>query len=84
MLCGLQRSRSTYMDAALDSIIVKYQDKVQALEKQLVDAKRMVNQLCEDDGRPPIYLVESESTPALATIKPDSFYGVPLATAVTS
>jgi hypothetical protein len=42
--------------------------------------QRLINSLCVDAGRAPVFVVvESDDVLALATIKPDTFYGVPLA-----
>ena len=73
------------MTTHLDQTIEHYQGKIRALQKQLGEAKRMVNTLCVDAGREPIYAtVDEDAMPALGNIKGDSFYGIPLATAVTT
>ena len=65
--------------------IAALQQKLAEQEKQVSDTKRLINMLCEVAGLSPMYAtVESPETPALTAIKGDTFYGVPLATAVTT
>ena len=67
-----------------DETIAVAQEKLRGLELQVVETKRIINALCELAGRTPMYSsVTADETPALTAIKDDTFYGLPLATAIT-
>src|SRR5688572_10132542 len=72
------------MASHFDDTIGHYLKKLSVQEKGVADTKRIINSLCEDAGRAPMFAtVESTDTPELTTIKSDSFYGQPLATVAT-
>lgn len=57
--------------------------EITAAEADLRKKKETVNTLCVVDGRPAMYaLAEPEKTLSISTIRPDQFYGQPLASAV--
>lgn len=63
--------------------IQKIKDAVAAKERELRELKRAANTLCELEGVSlPYPDAEQESEAALAQIRPDTYYGRPLATAV--
>lgn len=70
-------SREKYQPA-LDDVL----SDISAEEHKLAGLKRMANMLCERMGDPPMFSdPEAESTRASA-LKPDQYYGKPLATCV--
>jgi len=61
------------------------QGQVRDLERQLTEKKRMVNDLCRLAGHKPIYADSQQTTSGITpSIRPDEFYGKPLATVVRS
>lgn len=59
------------------------QKQVADLDQQLLQKKRMVNDLCGLVGRPPLYGdAELMSRSATTNTRPDEYYGKPLATVV--
>ncbi len=69
------------MSDVIDGSIKLIQGKIQELERELSDKKRVVNDLCSIDGRPPIYADLTMSS-TIASIRSDEFYGKALATVV--
>jgi alanyl-tRNA synthetase len=71
------------MDESTQKMIDKVQDQILKLEDQITTKKKLVNQLCEVDGEAPLYPdTDSASSVISATIRPDHFFGRPLATVV--
>lgn len=71
------------MDESTQKMIDKIQDQILKLEDQIITKKKLVNQLCEVDGEAPLYPdTESASSVISTTIRPDHFFGRPLATVV--
>ncbi|HXL74083.1 MAG TPA: hypothetical protein VN963_10725 [bacterium] len=71
------------MDESTQKTIDKIQDQILNLENQITTKKKLVNQLCEVDGDAPLYPdTESASGVMSSTIRPDHFFGRPLATVV--
>jgi hypothetical protein len=71
------------MSKTVEDAIREFQAEIEADERRLREKKGTVNTLCGVIGRPPIYSIESEGQrPIGGPIRPDQFYGRPLATAV--
>lgn len=73
------------MDESTKATIGKYQAKLAALDEQSRKIKTAINGLCELEGEPPMYSdadLDGESAVALTIIRPDQFFGRPLATVV--
>lgn len=58
------------------------QQKLTALEAEARDLKRLINRLCQQEGCEPLYSDDSVETESAWAIKPDEFYGQPLATCI--
>jgi hypothetical protein len=57
--------------------------QVAEIDQQLLEKKRMVNDLCKLAGRPPMYSdADLASRAGSKPIRPDEYYGKPLATVV--
>lgn len=78
------------MSDHIDKTIADLQAKMEEPLRIVAKYKAMINDLCEIDGRAPLYAdddlkplgVGSSASPKTITIKPDEFYGKPLATCV--
>ena len=68
----------------LIAVIGHFQKKVDDAERELRELKKMVNMLCQDAGLPPRFvdIGNSRDAEAITRIKPDSFYGKQLSTAI--
>lgn len=71
------------MEAHLKKTVDDLLEKLRGLEKQVADARRLVNSLCELAGESPMFAVVDDA-PTLTTIKADTFYGQPFATAAAA
>lgn len=68
----------------IDKTIEELKAKVVEKEKELTEAKKMANNLCQMFGRPPLYVIDEQSPTILAgQLKGDEYYGRPLATVIT-
>jgi hypothetical protein len=71
------------MASETDSLIAKAQEKLVGLEAETQKMKNFINQLCEFDGRPAIYVdVATKQETVSGSLRSDQFYGRPLATVV--
>jgi hypothetical protein len=72
------------MSGEFDAAINKLNDDIAAKEVELRELKRTVNRLCGYAGRPDQYADADEATTSrsVASIRPDQFYGQPLASAI--
>ncbi|MEE8548504.1 MAG: hypothetical protein V3S74_03420 [Alphaproteobacteria bacterium] len=71
------------MTGDFDPAIQRVIKDVGDLERSLLEKKRFANQLCEYAGRPALYAdTEASETVSVGSIRPDQFYGQPLATAI--
>lgn len=70
------------MTKTLDDAIAELVAEVTTLETELRKKKETVNTLCGVAGRAPAYAIASEEAAVPTNIRPDQFYGQPLASAV--
>ena len=71
------------MHEHVNKTIDMVQGQIGELESQLLEKKRMVNDLCGLASRPPIYGdAELTARRAASGARPDEYYGKPLATVV--
>ncbi len=71
------------MSGEFDGAIQRILTDIEADEKALLEKKRMVNQLCGYDQRPPHFPdAEAADSISVSAIRPDQFYGQPLATVI--
>lgn len=71
------------MAGEFDPAIQRLIEDIKELENGLREKQRMVNQLCKYAGRPEMYAIaDGESSQTVGSIRPDQFYGKPLATAM--
>src|SRR5688572_435868 len=72
------------MSGEFDAAINKLNDDIGLKEAELRELKRTVNRLCGYAGMPPQYADADEATNSrsVASIRPDQFYGQPLASAI--
>ena len=66
------------LDQAIDEIVAD----IGKLEAQMREKKTTVNTLCGVAGREPMYQLDEPEQAAPSRIRPDQFYGQPLASAV--
>ena len=66
------------LDQAIDEIVAE----IGKLEADIRDKKKTVNTLCGVAGREPMFTLEVAESTVPTRIRPDQFYGQPLATAV--
>jgi hypothetical protein len=66
------------LDQAIDEIVAK----ITALENEIRDQKKTVNTLCAVAGRDELYQLDAPEEAVPNRVRPDQFYGQPLATAV--
>jgi hypothetical protein len=69
----------------IDKTIEELKSKVAEKEKELNEAKKTANSVCQMFGRPPLYVID-EQAPTIFTgqLRGDEYYGRPLATAITT
>jgi len=72
------------MEAHLQKTVDDLMEQLNQLEKQVVETKRMINGLCALNKVPPMFEILDTDGPALTSIKGDTFYGQPFATAATT
>lgn len=72
------------MNDEFDGAIARLQSKLREQEHGVVKTKTLINDLCEEGGKPPMYRdVELQaSTGVNLSIRGDQFYGQPLATCI--
>jgi hypothetical protein len=71
------------MTSQYDAAIEALREEVRKQEEEIVRLKGTVNTLCARAGRPPLYAeTELGASASVGVIRPDQFYGKPLATAV--
>jgi len=69
------------MSEHVEKTIEIFQAQIHGLESDLTEKKRLVNQLCAAIGQQPIY-ANVDSVSGARALRPDEFYGQPLATAI--
>jgi len=70
------------MTKTLDDAITELMTEISAMESDVRKKKETVNTLCGVAQRPPAYVISSEESVLPTKIRPDQFYGQPLASAV--
>jgi hypothetical protein len=72
------------MDDATRTVVERYQAKIAPLESEVNKYKRLVNELYKDCNEEPPYAIGDETAAPVvnATIRPDQYYGRPIATIV--
>ncbi|HEY1170188.1 MAG TPA: hypothetical protein VGH19_02355 [Verrucomicrobiae bacterium] len=73
------------MDESTQKTVARIQDLIANLESQVVQKKKLVNQLYEMEGESPLYADIAEPSTFSSgsqSIRPDQFFGRPLATVV--
>lgn len=69
--------------AAYEVVVADLQVEVRNKEEEIAGLKRMVNQICGQQGMAPIYAnTEVQADQGLASIQPDTFYGQALNTSL--
>jgi hypothetical protein len=66
------------LDQAIDELVAE----ITTMEGSIRDKKKTVNTLCGVAGRDELYMLEAPETAVPTRIRPDQFYGQPLASAV--
>lgn len=65
--------------SSFDATIAVLQDRLRLQEEKLTATKKLVNDLCRESGRDPLYPdAESGSAGTMTSIQADTFYGQPL------
>ncbi len=62
--------------------IAALQRKLHLQEGQVADTKRLINLLRQEAGEPPLYAEHISSGEGVSAIRPDQYYGRPLATVI--
>jgi hypothetical protein len=70
------------MSEHVTKTIELFQGQIADLEKELSKKKQLVNELCAAISQAPIYADTDPSKSACRALRPDEFYGQPLATAI--
>lgn len=70
------------MAKTLDDAINEIVAEITAMESAIRDKKKTVNTLCGVDGREDMYVLDKAEDAVPTRVRPDQFYGQPLATAV--
>lgn len=72
------------MDDATRTVVERYQNKIAPLEAEINKYKRLVNELFKDCNEPPPYQIGDEiaATQPQGAVRPDQYYGRPIATIV--
>jgi predicted deacylase len=69
----------------IEKTIEELKSKVIEKEKELNEAKKMANTLCQMFGKPPLYEISDQPTTVLTGhLHGDEYYGRPLATVITT
>lgn len=69
----------------VDKIIDEVKNKVAEKEKEFKRAKKTANDVCRMFGKPPLYVIDEQSSTVLAgQLRGDEYYGRPLATVITN
>jgi hypothetical protein len=70
-------------DGSFEPVFARIVKSIDDLEGQLLQKKRLANELCKEYGRPPRYLdTENQKAASLTMTGRDVFYGRPMATVV--
>jgi len=69
-------------DGNLDAAIKALVGIIEKDETSIAENKKMVNRLCERAGRPPLYHDIERGITSFGSVRPDEYYGQPLAGAV--
>lgn len=74
------------MSDDFDASVARWQRMIQGHEQGILKIKKAINQLCDIEGRPPLYKDADlqVSSSASSQFRPDQFFGKPLATSVTA
>lgn len=72
------------MSEPFKQVISEMQSRLEAKLQEVTELKKLINALCKQAGIDPIYPDESVEQPQhkVSTLRPDSFFGKPFATAV--
>jgi len=70
------------MNEAFASTIEHLKDQMKPLEEQLITKKKLINDLCVAAGEAPIYPDVSAPSIGTSLVRPDQYFGRPMATVV--